>query len=210
MRYCAEHPAAEYGFGVFASGLVVVMLFWSTLRGWRSIPSVVALVLACTVPAAAGTDEALDDFVAMYHCAVVEMIARVHAHPHPEQMHRFIILDRLDAGSSYVQCLFFHSDHAMLCEAASGFYASRGDEPRLWPSERKALADLGFSKDGSHGNFQRYFTIRSTSQFDTIADVMLRALYEGYGARKDEIIEVHSPYAMPHGLLPRQHCVPVS
>jgi len=45
---------------------------------------------------------------------------------------------------------------------------------------------------------------------NALADLMLSALYEGYGARKDMAIEVVAPFALRHGYLPRQRCALIS
>ena len=162
--------------------------------------------LAARVPA---DDRAT--FVYAFECSVVELLDRIHRHADLQATDsRFLILAPLDRGDSYVQCAFDDDDRYMMCEAASGFYAAPGDAPVFSPAQRQALARLGFSADGSHGNFQHYFRLRDTDPFLQVADMLLNALYDGYGVRMDEAIEVVAPFALNHGVLSRDRCAPVS
>ncbi len=98
-----------------------------------------------------------------------------------------------------------------MCEAASGFYATAAEAPRVSPTRRQALARLGFSSDGSHGNFQHFFRIRSAAEYAGIADMLLTALYEGYDVRIRDAIDVEAPFALLRRGTPwRDRCTPVS
>jgi hypothetical protein len=166
-----------------------------------------------TVSAApAGAADVADDlstFVATYHCSVVELLARIHAHPHPEQMYRYLILENA-TDHDYVQCLFFDVDRRMLCEAESAWWQRPGEGPRFTPEQKEGLAELGFSMNGSHGNFKKYFRFSSKPDLGDVADLMLSALYTGYGARVGTGIRGDGPYAMRKALLSKNRCNPTS
>jgi hypothetical protein len=152
-----------------------------------------------------------DTFVYTFECSVVELLNRIHPHPHMKAVdHRFLVLAPKDRGASYVQCAFDGDDRDLMCEAASGFYDKRGRRAHFSQARRQALARLGFSTDGSHGNFQRLFNIRNTDMHREVADLLLGALFDGYGVRMNETIEVVAPFALKHGMLSRDRCVPVS
>lgn len=189
----------------------VLMPSWN----WRRCRGLAAAFVASTITLdtsiAVEADDDLSAFLSTYQCAVADMILRIHAHPHPKDYQdRFIILSQMTNRSDYVQCAFDHEDRQALCEAASGFYAARGEAPHLEPGARQVLARLGFSTDGSHGNFQQQLHFQSGADPDAIARLMLTALYGGYGARKGDAIEVVAPYVTRHGVLPKNNCVPVS
>ena len=85
-----------------------------------------------------------------------------------------------------------------MCEAASGFYLDAPDRPRtayLSTSAIAALADLGFSTDDSKGNFRIDLDLSNPPNFGAIADIILKALYGGYGARAETPLGFHAPYA---------------
>ncbi len=82
-------------------------------------------------------------------------------------------------------------------------------EPRTrWlPAEAiAALGRLGFSTDDSAGNFQIWFDVPDPPDFNRIADFILRALHDGYGAHANDHLEFNAPLA-PH---PTSKCIPVS
>jgi len=160
---------------------------------------------------AAMADDGLDDFVATYQCSLAGLIAKIHAHSQPEDQDRFVVLALPGPTAAYVQCAFEHKDRDGLCEASSGWWNNSWEKPHFTPAQLSALAQLGFSTNGSHGNFQRYMHFPSDGPDPyTLAGLMLSALYEGYGARKDMRIEVVAPFALRHGFLPHQRCVPIS
>ena len=163
------------------------------------------------IPPAAGEDaDDLSTFVETYRCSVVELLMRIHANPSKDISSRFLILDRDDLHNYYVQCAFDEGDHAMLCEAASGFFAEPNTGPWFTAMQKLSLLRLGFSMDGSRGNFQQYLYFPSDPEFNAIANLLLTALYEGYGARRSTVIGVTAPFAMPHGILAKDRCVPIS
>ena len=174
----------------------------------------VALVAAIIVFAdvsAVSADDGLDDFVATYQCSLAGLIAKIHAHKQPTDQDRFIVLALPGSTAAYVQCAFDRHDHEGLCEASSGWWNNSWEKPHFAPAQLSALAQLGFSTNGSHGNFQRQMNFPTDGPDPyALANLMLSALYEGYGARKEMRIEVVAPFALRHGFLPQQRCVPIS
>ena len=86
----------------------------------------------------------------------------------------------------------------MLCEASSGFYETKPGAPRtahLAPAKIAALGRLGFSTDDSRGNFSLDVAVSKEPDFDRTADLILRALYDGYGARDGDALEFTAPFA---------------
>lgn len=97
----------------------------------------------------------------------------------------FLILAREDELESYVQCLLVDGGKAALCEAASGYYATKMGAPReldLTARSKIVLRRLGFSIS-TEGNHQLRLELTGDSDFDRIAEVMLSAMFEVYGAR---------------------------
>ncbi len=91
------------------------------------------------------------------------------------------------------------------------FYDQKPDQARRFrvtPEALAALAKLGFSTDDSKGNYQRMIDIASPDDFGAVADVILSALYETYGARTDSKIEWQAPLAPGRGIF--LVCAPVS
>src|SRR5579872_4095859 len=148
-------------------------------------------------------------FQAQYRCAVVDRLARIYAHGNPAvDYSRFIAIAVPEHPHGYVQCLFHDNERRILCEASSGYYLNKLDEPRFYQSAATigALARLGFSTDDSDGNFQIDLPVAEPPDFNKIADFMLRALHDGYGARAESKLRFEAPFA-PR---PSRQCIPVS
>jgi hypothetical protein len=121
---------------------------------------------------------------------------------------RFLIIDFASRPQDYVQCVF-DSRTRMLCEASSGFCLNEPSEPRTYHLPAAAIAALGrlgFSTDDSAGNFQIWFNVTDPPDFNAVADFLLKALHDGYGARADMKLDFNAPFA------PRatSKCTPVS
>jgi hypothetical protein len=175
----------------------------------------IALAIAITIsPAAAETDD-LGAFLSAFRCPVTQRLAGIHARGDPKREdERFLILALAQGETNYVQCAFFDADRRIMCEAASGYYDAPKGAPRsayLPGGSIAALAKLGFSTDDSHGNFQRVMDTPEPSDFASVADLLLNALHESYGARLDSKIEVHSALVGDFGpVLKASDCPPVS
>jgi hypothetical protein len=152
-------------------------------------------------------EESLASFLGVYQCPLAGILARIHAHSLVTKHGRFIALELPQRGGLYVQCLFEQSDRSVDCEAASGFYDKPNHAPYFVPSQIEGLAQLGFSTDGTHGNYSRIHVTAEAFSPDEVAALMLKALFVGYGARKESEIDVVAPFAMPHGVLPRRRCI---
>jgi hypothetical protein len=170
-----------------------------------------ALVVFAATSAKTESDQARDVFIETYRCAVVQILAAIEGR-YPER-HRFLVLAVVDRTPSYVQCLFSPDRRRVLCEADSGFYENKPEAPRtifLSAEDKGKLANLGFSLDDSEGNFQQMIDVRAVGAFGGLADVMLGALYDVYGARLSTPIEATSPFLPKHSKLKALSCPPVS
>lgn len=179
---------------------------------WRSALAVAVAIIVPGAGSAAVAEDGLSDFVETYQCSLAGLIAKIAAHhDKPKEQGRFIVLALPGPIASYVQCAFGNRDRDGLCEASSGWWNNSREKPHFDPAELAGLARLGFSTNGAHGNFrqQMHFPPDGPEPY-ALASLMLSALYEGYGARKDMPIEVVAPFALRHGYLPRERCVPIS
>jgi hypothetical protein len=178
---------------------------------WRVLLAFITTMAVFIDVSAAAADDGLDDFVATYQCSLAGLIAKIHAHhSKPGEKGRFVVLALPVQTGSYVQCAFDRLDHEGLCEASSGWWDTRY-KLHFSSAQLSALARLGFSTNGSHGNFpqQMHFPADGPDPY-ALANLMLSTLYEGYGAHKEMRIEVVAPFALRHGFLPQQRCVPIS
>jgi hypothetical protein len=139
-------------------------------------------------------------FVDIYRCAVLKRLDFIHTHGDLKKHGRFFVVDLPDSPltQNYVQCLFIDHDMRMLCEAASGYYFDKPGKPRTAYVPRKsiaALAELGFSTDDSHGNFQRMMPTPDETGRLAVSELVLKALYRGYGGRIGNRLMVTTPLA---------------
>lgn len=177
----------------------------------RRICILIAVFLFAVTSAEADSDDARGAFIETYRCAVVEILTIIQGHDSKHD--RFLILAAGDRMPNYVQCLFTADRRQILCEADSGFYEHKADEPRtifLSAEDKGKLARLGFSLDDSEGNFQQMIDVRAVGAFGEVADVMLGALYDVYGARSSTPIKASSPFLPKGGRLKPLSCPPVS
>jgi len=126
------------------------------MTAWRSILAFVSAVLVLSSPTwGAEQRSELDQFLLDDRCVVRERLAYIHTHGGVAGPHRFLVVAIENFSQRYVQCLFQDNDSKILCEASSGFYFTKPDEPRrlrFKPDKEKILEKLGFSTDGSEGN----------------------------------------------------------
>jgi len=164
-----------------------------------------AAIAMLAAPQMAMADD-MQNFVETHKCAVTERLMSIHASR--SRMDRYLILASEREPAGYVQCLFLPDDPRMLCEASSGYY-QRPLPFHVGPDALHSLGQLGFSTDGSQGNYQKMIDLHHGVDFNAIATLMLAALYEGYGARADDKIELMAPLA-PQSSDAERHCKPVS
>lgn len=154
------------------------------------------MVMAATSSAAAAQHDSTANrmgFIARYRCAVVERLEALHRRgPGEDALYRFIVLRRRGEPQRYVQCLFEGRRHTrIICEASSGAYGPTGQgRLRLSASDRAALRALGYVQATARDNFARHVELGDPPDLAIAADLMLAALYDGYGARAGQGIEV--------------------
>jgi len=156
-----------------------------------------------------GEDElaTLHALFARYHCEIVDRLEQIYrAIDTADPQNWFLIVSLAAKPNDYVQCAF-DSRTRMFCEAASGFYDSAGPRSRWLPPDAvAALGRLGFSTDDSNGNFQAWLDVATPPDLGAIADFMLKALHDGFGARAGDVLEFSAPLA-PGAT---RKCLPVS
>jgi hypothetical protein len=170
------------------------------------------LAVALFAPTAVWAEDAATSFrelLIQYRCAVVDRLEQIYEAGDPsDTQDTFLIIDFPDRPQDYVQCIF-DTRTRMLCEASSGFFFTAPTEPRLYRLPANAIAALGrlgFSTDDSAGNFRIWFDVPDPPDFNRIADFMLKALQDGYGAQADATLRFNAPLA-PHT---SSQCIPVS
>lgn len=145
-----------------------------------------------------------------YRCPVVDRLEQIYGKGDPTSSHdRFLAITVPHAMQAYVQCIFHDNNTKLYCEAASGYYYDGEGAPRTFhhPAEViEALASLGFSTDDSAGNFNIDLDVPDPPDFNPLADFMLKALHDAYGARASMRLEFNAPLA-PHA---SSQCAPVS
>jgi hypothetical protein len=157
---------------------------------------VVLTIAILTIPIATAAPDAggYQELFRRYHCAVVDRLEQIYElGDHPDQ-DAFLIIDFPDRPQDYVQCAF-DSETKILCEASSGFFFTEPRSYWLPPEAVAALGRLGFSTDDSAGNFRIWIDVTDPPDLNAIADIMLKALHDGYGARADRELRFNAPLA---------------
>jgi hypothetical protein len=174
---------------------------------WKRAMLAAALLLP--LYAAAQEGDTFHDLLVQYRCPVVDRLQQIYAAADSsDPQNWFLIVSFAAPSNDYVQCVF-DTKTRMLCEASSGFYDNVATVPRTrWlPGDAvAALGRLGFSTDDTAGNFQIWFDVPDPPDFNRIADFILQALHDGYGARANDDLEFNAPLA-PHAT---SKCAPVS
>jgi hypothetical protein len=160
--------------------------------------------------AAAAQSASLRALLIEYRCPVVDRLDRIYDHPRPtDYLDRFLAVTLSGHPHGYVQCMFIRNRTEVLCEASSGYYYDKEGAPRTFflpPPAIAALGRLGFSTDDSQGNFRYQVPLGAPPDLNALADLILTALHDGYGARAGDTLRFNAPFA------PRAttKCVPVS
>jgi len=177
------------------------MIFRIGLAAW------IILLSTALASAQTGTLRAL---LVEYRCPVVDRLDRIYDHPKPTDfLDRFLAMTLTGHPHGYVQCIFMANRTRILCEASSGYYYNKDGAPRTFYLPRDAIAalgKLGFSTDDSKGNFRYEAGIGAPPDLNAIADLMLTALHDAYGARAGETLQFNAPFA--RGATSK--CIPVS
>ena len=154
-------------------------------------------ILLSTAIASAQTGT-LRAFLAEYRCPVVDRLDRIFDHPKPtDYLDRFLAVTLLGHPHGYVQCMFTANRTRILCEASSGYHYDKEGAPRTFFLPRQAIAalgKLGFSTDDSRGNFRYEAGIGAPPDLNVIADLILTALHDSYGARAGETLRFNAPF----------------
>jgi hypothetical protein len=168
---------------------------------------------ACLSVSAAFPQEmqtSLRSLLVEYRCQTVDRLERIYEFgDHSSHRDRYIAVTVPEHRHGYVQCMFVERRSQMLCEASSGFYYDKEGEPRTFrhpPEVPAALSRLGFSTDDSQGNYQMMFDVGVRPNFNKIADLILKSLHDGYGARAETRLRFNAPFAKRAP----SSCVPVS
>jgi hypothetical protein len=169
----------------------------------------IAVVLLAFIDPAGAADSFVD-FQATYRCDVLRRLEQIYATGDPgSDLNRYIVITVPANESAYVQSRFRDSRGRVHCEASSGFWSAKKGQPRrfhLPPHAVTALAKLGFDPDDSAGNFIIDRVVDKSADFHPLADLMLRALHGGYGARSTMKLQFKAPFAP----VTPAACIPVS
>lgn len=166
-------------------------------------------VLATPLSVAAQDADTYHDLLVQYRCPVVDRLEQIYVGGGAGSHDRFLAIAVPHTNQAYVQCIFHDNNRKAYCEAASGFYDSAAGAPRTFHQPANviaALGRLGFSTDDSAGNFSVDRDLADPPDFNALADFILKALHDGYGARADMKLEFNAPLA-PHAT---SECIPVS
>lgn len=163
---------------------------------WTNMLRAIA-VLALNEPAIAG--DSFRELQVVYRCEVVQRLELIHATGDPTSTrNRFLAVTLPDIQHNYVQCIFHDRNRKIYCEASSGFWSTKENEVRTIrqpPATVAALAKLGFDTDDSAGNFKIDRDVGERPDFNALADFILHALHDGYGARHDMTLKFNAPFA---------------
>jgi hypothetical protein len=160
-----------------------------------------ALLLHTSAAPAAKKQEAAPDargiaaFVDKWRCPIAAYLQGIHRQPQTND-DRYLILWAKGRPASYVQCIFHDDDRQIFCEAASGFY-EHSDRVGSFatPARLDALSGLGFSKDGSKGNWAQDRDFHSA---DETAILMLETLARVFAASPDDGLLWSAPLLSKH------------
>jgi hypothetical protein len=175
-----------------------------------------ALLLQTIAAPAAKKEAAAHDarqiaaFVDKWRCPVAAYLRGIHQLP-PTNNDRYLILWAKGRPAFYVQCIFHDDDRQIFCEAASGFYRYPDRVGNfVTPARLEALAGLGFSTDGSKGNWAQDGDFHGG---DDTATLMLETLARVFAANGDDVLEWSAPLLSKHRsnrVKAGAECAPVS
>ncbi len=168
------------------------------VRRFAILAALLNSIVATWTAAQAQEPTSLERLFNQYRCPIVDRLERIYAAGDPEKHpDEYLIIDIPPHPETYVQCLFY-AQRKLYCETASGYFLDPPDKPRtmrLPANAIDALGRLGFSTDDSKGNFSVDLDIADPPDFNAIAELMLKALHEAYGAEAETKLRFHAPYA---------------
>lgn len=164
--------------------------------------------LAAGAHAADGPDRRA--FLAHFNCAIATRLSVIR--DTPAVKNRYLVLNLDGQPGTYVQCIFNDSGDMIFCEVASGYFTVAEGQPwtpAVSPAGLTELAQLGFDATVTNGNYPIERPVRSSADLEEMADLMLAALYEGFGARRHTPLVAKAPLANLSGFIPPS-CSPAS
>jgi hypothetical protein len=123
---------------------------------------------------------------------------------------RYFVLWPKGRPAFYVHCMFHDDDREVVCEAASGFYEHADRGSFATPARLDALGGLGFSMEGSKGNWAQDRDFHSA---DETATLMLETLARVFAATADDALLWSAPLLSKHRsnrVKAGAECTPVS
>ena len=179
-------------------------------RAGFGIACFAAAAISCLVPGASraatdgrepSSDHRLDELIDRWRCPVAAYIDKVHRRSQKLD-HRYLALWAKHRPDFYVQCIFHDGDRQIFCEAASGFYRYADRIGSFATAQRlDALAGLGFSTDGSRGNFSQDRDFRGAEE---AAPLMIETLARVFELDIGDVLEFSAPLVTKRKAKPRQ------
>ncbi|GJE17374.1 TY-Chap domain-containing protein [Methylobacterium marchantiae] len=140
-------------------------------------------------------------FIDRHRCAILTRLERIHQRgPVTTSRDRFIIVALQHSPQSYVQCIFFDNDTKMRCEASSGAFRYRPEDPvelGLSPDSLTTLLGLGFTRARPAENYSREVAIGTPPDLASVAELILTTLHDVYRADTTHRLSVMAPKADP-------------
>jgi hypothetical protein len=165
-----------------------------------SVATVAAAAMSCFLACASWaategrelpSDQRLRTLVDKWHCPVADYLERIHRVSQKLQ-DRYLILWAKRHPEFYVQCIFHDEDRQIYCEAASGFFLYADKIGNFaTPQRLAALERLGFSTDGSKGNFSQE---RDFHNADELAILMIETLARVFEFDTRDVLEFNAPF----------------
>ena len=164
------------------------------------IASVAAAAMSCFLAGASWAatdgeklpgDQRLGALIDKWRCPVAAYLDKIHRVSQKFQ-DRYLILWAKRHPEFYVQCIFHDEDRQIYCEAASGFFLYADKIGNFaTPQRLDALDRLGFSTDGSKGNFSQE---RDFHNADELAILMIETLARVFEFDTRDVLEFNAPF----------------
>jgi hypothetical protein len=141
----------------------------------------------------------LQAFLLKYRAATADVLQCIYQASNPSSRYnRFLIIRIVGQRYGSVVCEFQDHVSKLRFEASYGFECVETrtfHHPAEWVA---ALGRLGSTED-PHGNFYVDLDLSDPPDFNPIADLLLRALHDAYGARAQSDLQFSAPF--PEGTI---------